>query len=45
MRATSVYGLRGMRALLSLGVAKFAGLAEIVLWICVITAAVEIPNH
>ena len=25
MRATSVYGLRGMRALLSLGVSKFAG--------------------
>jgi hypothetical protein len=27
------------------GVAKLAGLAEILLWICVITAAVEIPNH
>ena len=26
-------------------VAKFAALTEIVLWICVITAAVEIPNH
>jgi len=26
-------------------VAKFAGFAEILLWICVITAAVEIPNH
>ena len=27
------------------GIAKFAGFAEILLWICVITAAVEIPNH
>ena len=27
------------------GIAKFAALTEIVLWICVITAAVEIPNH
>jgi hypothetical protein len=26
-------------------VAKFAGLMEILLWLCVITAAVEIPNH
>jgi len=26
-------------------IAKFSGLAEILLWICVITAAVEIPNH
>lgn len=27
------------------GVAKFAALTEMLLWICVITAAVEIPNH
>lgn len=27
------------------GIAKMAGLVEILLWICVITAAVEIPNH
>ena len=27
------------------GIAKLAGLTEILLWICVITAAVEIPNH
>jgi hypothetical protein len=26
-------------------IAKFYGLAEILLWMCVITAAVEIPNH
>ncbi len=26
-------------------IAKFSGLAEILLWVCVITAAVEIPNH
>jgi hypothetical protein len=26
-------------------IAKLAGLTEILLWICVITAAVEIPNH
>jgi hypothetical protein len=26
-------------------VAKLSGLAEILLWICVITAAVDIPNH
>ncbi len=26
-------------------IAKFFGLAEILLWICVISAAVEIPNH
>jgi hypothetical protein len=26
-------------------VGKFAGLIEIMLWLCVITAAVEIPNH
>jgi hypothetical protein len=26
-------------------VGKLAGLAEMLLWICVITAAVEIPNH
>ena len=26
-------------------IAKFSGLAEILLWISVITAAVEIPNH
>ena len=25
--------------------AKFAGLTEILLWICVVTAAVEIPSH
>lgn len=27
------------------GIAKLAGVIEILLWICVITAAVEIPNH
>jgi hypothetical protein len=27
------------------GIAKLAGLTEILLWICVVTAAVEIPNH
>jgi len=27
------------------GFAKFAAVTEILLWICVITAAVEIPNH
>ena len=27
------------------GIAKFAAVAEMLLWICVITAAVEIPNH
>jgi hypothetical protein len=27
------------------GVAKIAAFVEILLWICVITAAVEIPNH
>lgn len=27
------------------GIAKFAAITEILLWICVITAAVEIPNH
>jgi hypothetical protein len=27
------------------GIAKLAALAEILLWLCVITAAVEIPNH
>ena len=27
------------------GVAKLAAVTEILLWICVITAAVEIPNH
>jgi len=27
------------------GYAKLAGLAEMLLWVCVITAAVEIPNH
>ena len=27
------------------GIAKLAALTEILLWICVITAAVEIPNH
>jgi hypothetical protein len=26
-------------------VAKLSGLTEILLWICVVTAAVEIPNH
>lgn len=26
-------------------VAKFAGLTELVLWVCVVTAAVEIPNY
>jgi hypothetical protein len=26
-------------------IAKVSGLAEILLWVCVITAAVEIPNH
>jgi hypothetical protein len=26
-------------------IGKLAGLTEILLWICVITAAVEIPNH
>src|SRR6202049_2272876 len=26
-------------------VAKFAGLVEILLWLCVVSAAVEIPNH
>lgn len=26
-------------------IAKLSGLTEILLWICVITAAVEIPNH
>jgi len=26
-------------------IGKIAGLAEILLWVCVITAAVEIPNH
>ena len=26
-------------------IAKLSGLAEILLWICVITAAVQIPNH
>ena len=26
-------------------VAKFAGLVELLLWISVVTAAVEIPNH
>ena len=26
-------------------VAKLAGLVEFILWICVVTAAVEIPNH
>jgi hypothetical protein len=26
-------------------VAKFAGLTEVLLWLCVITAAVEIPNY
>jgi hypothetical protein len=26
-------------------VAKFAGLLEILLWLCVVTAAVEIPNY
>jgi hypothetical protein len=26
-------------------IAKLSGLAEILLWVCVITAAVEIPNH
>jgi len=26
-------------------IAKFSGLTEILLWVCVITAAVEIPNH
>jgi hypothetical protein len=26
-------------------IAKISGLTEILLWICVITAAVEIPNH
>jgi hypothetical protein len=25
--------------------AKFAGLTEVLLWLCVITAAVEIPNY
>jgi len=24
---------------------KFSGLAEILLWVCVLTAAVEIPFH
>ena len=27
------------------GIAKFAAVTEMLLWICVITAAVEIPNH
>jgi len=27
------------------GIGKLSGLVEILLWICVITAAVEIPNH
>jgi membrane protein implicated in regulation of membrane protease activity len=27
------------------GIAKLAALTEILLWICVVTAAVEIPNH
>ena len=27
------------------GIAKVFGLTEILMWICVITAAVEIPNH
>jgi membrane protein implicated in regulation of membrane protease activity len=27
------------------GIARFAALTEILLWICVVTAAVEIPNH
>jgi len=27
------------------GIAKLAGLVEILLWLCVVTAAVEIPNH
>lgn len=27
------------------GIAKLAALTEILLWLCVITAAVEIPNH
>ena len=27
------------------GIARFAAFTEILLWICVITAAVEIPNH
>jgi hypothetical protein len=26
-------------------IAKLAGLVEILLWLCVVTAAVEIPNH
>jgi hypothetical protein len=26
-------------------IAKFAGLTEILLWVCVIAAAVQIPNH
>ncbi|HVA94344.1 MAG TPA: hypothetical protein VNI36_05510, partial [Candidatus Dormibacteraeota bacterium] len=26
-------------------IAKLSGLTEILLWICVITAAVQIPNH
>jgi hypothetical protein len=26
-------------------VAKFAGLIELLLWVCVVTAAVEIPNY
>ena len=26
-------------------IGKIAGFAEILLWVCVITAAVEIPNH
>jgi hypothetical protein len=26
-------------------IAKFAGLVELLLWICVVTAAVEIPNY
>jgi membrane protein implicated in regulation of membrane protease activity len=27
------------------GIARFAAFTEILLWICVITAAVQIPNH
>ncbi len=27
------------------GIAKFAAVTEILLWMCVVTAAVEIPNH
>ena len=27
------------------GIARFAALTEILLWVCVITAAVQIPNH